>query len=60
MREDALLDMLEVQRDCTLRFIVELKRDPSRANALDLIRRAQSLLDEIDRMIALTIQNQGH
>jgi hypothetical protein len=58
MQEDALIGMLEVQRDCTARFLAELKRDPSRANALDLIRRAQCLSDEIDRMLGLTVQDQ--
>ena len=58
MRQDNLVEMLEVQRDCTLRFLAELKRDTSRPNALDLIRRTQTLLDEIEGMMALTRQYQ--
>jgi hypothetical protein len=58
MWEDGLIDMLEVQRGCTVRFLAELKRDPSRSNALVLVRRAQRLLDEIEDMIALATQRE--
>ena len=56
MLDDSLIPMLEVQHDCTMRFLAELKRDPSRPNALDLIRRTQSLLREIEGIMALTAQ----
>lgn len=52
--------MLEVQHDCTERFLAELKRDPSRPHALLLIRRAQGLLDEIDAMLSLAAKHERH
>jgi hypothetical protein len=60
MEDGSLIAMLEVQHDCTERFLAELKRDPSRPHALLLIRRAQGLLDEIDAMLSLAAKHERH